>query len=62
MMTQYLAPLRHMLTRSFQPVSRLTIETINDEDAAKSPYVDALRTAFDAMVDYRTVVLYRQIQ
>ncbi len=62
LMTQYFAPLRHLLTRGFQPVSRLTIETINDEDAGKSDYVDALRTAFDAMVDYRTVVLYRQIQ
>ena len=61
-MTEYLAPLRHLLTRAFQPVSRLTVETINDEDAGKSPYVDALRTAFDAMVDYRTVVLYRRME
>ena len=62
LMTQYLAPLRHLLTRAFQPVSRLTVETINDEDAGKSPFVDALRTAFDAMVDYRAVVLYRRME
>lgn len=61
-MTQYLAPLRHLLNRSFQPVSRLVVETINDEHAAKSPYVDCLRTAFDAMVDYRTVTLYRRME
>lgn len=61
-MTQYLAPIRHLLNRSFRPVSRLTVETINDEHAAKGPYVDCLRTAFDAMVDYRTVTLYRRME
>ncbi len=48
------------MTRQFQPVRRITIETINGEEAARSPYVDVLRTAFDVTIDYRNVVLYRK--
>ena len=54
--------LRHLLTRPFQPVKRIAIETINDEKAPQSPYVDALRTSFDALVDYRSVNLYRKVR
>jgi ATP-dependent Lhr-like helicase len=57
---RYMGPLRHLLTRSFQPMRRVTIETINDEKAIRSPYVDALRTSFELMVDYKHVILYRQ--
>ena len=57
---EYLSPLRHLLTRQFQPVRRITIETINDEEAALSPYVDVLRTAFDVAIDYKNVILYRK--
>jgi hypothetical protein len=49
-----------MLTRQFQPVRRVTIETINGEDAARSPYVDAIRTAFDVTIDYKSVIVYRR--
>jgi hypothetical protein len=39
---------------------RITIETINDEKAIRSPYVDAMRTSFELMVDYKNVILYRK--
>jgi ATP-dependent Lhr-like helicase len=57
---EYISPLRHLLTRQFQPVRRITIETINNEEAARSPYVDVLRTAFDVAIDYKNVILYRK--
>ena len=53
-----LAPLRHLLTRRFKPLRRITIERINGEEAARSPYLDALRTSFEVLVDYRKVTLY----
>ncbi|MDY6835088.1 MAG: DEAD/DEAH box helicase [Chloroflexota bacterium] len=58
---QYLGPLQHLLHRSFQPIRRITIETINGEEAAYSPYVDALRSSFEVMFDIKKVVLYRRI-
>ncbi|MFH1488247.1 MAG: DEAD/DEAH box helicase [Pseudomonadota bacterium] len=57
---RYLGPLRHLLTRAFQPLRRIVVETINQEKAPKSPYVDVLRTAFEVSVDYRQVILYRK--
>ena len=58
--TEYTIVLRHLLTRSFQPLRRITIEKINETDAAKSPYLDGFRTSFDVMVDYKQVILYRK--
>jgi len=60
-MQEYLGFLHHLLHRSFQPLRQIIIETINDEEAYRSPYVDPLRTGFDAVVDYRRVVLYRRV-
>jgi ATP-dependent Lhr-like helicase len=56
----YLGVLRHLLTRPFQPLRRIVIETINEEEAIHSPYVDPLHTAFDVLVDYKGVILYRR--
>ena len=58
---EYLGPLRHLLSRSFQPLSRITIETINGESAAQSPYVDALRTAFEVSIDHVHVTLHERM-
>jgi ATP-dependent Lhr-like helicase len=58
---EYMVILRHLLTRQFQPVKRIAIETINGEKAPQSKYVNALRTSFDVLVDYRNVNLYRQM-
>ena len=59
---EYVVPLRHLLTRKFQPMRRVLIETINGEKAAQSPYLSALRTSFDVSVDYRDVVVYRKVR
>ena len=59
---EYFCSLRHLLTREFKPMKYITIETINDVDAVKSPYVDALKVSFDVMLDHRKVTLYRKRQ
>lgn len=59
---EYVAPVRHLLTRKFQPIRRVLIETINGEKAAQSSYLSALRTSFDVSVDYRDVVVYRKMR
>ena len=48
------------LTRPFQPLRRVAIETINNEKAPKSPYLDVLRTGFDISVEHQNVTLYRK--
>ena len=58
--TQYLGFMHHLLTRAFQPLRRITIETVNGEPAARSPYVDALRTGFEVLVEQPSVVVYRR--
>jgi ATP-dependent Lhr-like helicase len=55
---EFLEPLRHLLTRRFKPLRRITIERINGEEAARSPYLDALRISFEVLVDYKKVSLY----
>jgi len=55
---EVLEPLRHLFTRRFKPFRRITIERINGEEAARSPYLNALRTSFEVLVDYRKVSLY----
>ena len=54
-----LSVLRHLLTRAFQPLRRIVIETINGEDAARSVYVDTLRTLFEVVIDHKHAVLFR---
>jgi ATP-dependent Lhr-like helicase len=59
---KYLISLHHLLTRKFQPLKRIDIETINDEKPFDSPYLSTLRTGFDVTVDYRNVTLYRRLK
>ncbi len=56
----YFISLHHLLTRKFQPLRRIAIETINDEGATESPYIPALRTSFDVSIDPKEVVLFRK--
>jgi ATP-dependent Lhr-like helicase len=58
----YLVSLQHLLTRKFQPMKRIVIETINGEEAPQSPYVPVFRTSFDVSVDPHEVALYRKIR
>jgi ATP-dependent Lhr-like helicase len=59
-LSRYLGPLRHLLNRKFQPVRRIAVETINGEPAPQSPYVPALRTVFEVLLDYKNVNLSRK--
>jgi ATP-dependent Lhr-like helicase len=58
---EYMGALRHLLTRQFQPVRRIAIETINGDPAPQNPYVPALRTCFEVMADYKSVNLSRKM-
>ena len=57
----YLGVLRHLMSRQFQPRRQITVETINAEPAAKSPFVDALKISFDVLQEHKKVVLYRKL-
>ena len=57
---EYLIVFRHLLTRRFRPLRQITVETINEEDASRNPFVDVLRVSFDVLVDYKHLVLYRK--
>ena len=61
-LSRYLEVFRHLLTREFRPVRRVIVETINDEPAVVSPYLDVLRRNFDVVVDIKQVSLYRKIE
>ena len=56
-----LGPLTHLLSRRFRPLTRIKVERINGEPAAKSPYLDALRTCFEVSVDFREVLLWKRL-
>ncbi len=58
---EFLAPLKHLLYRQFMPSKQVVIETINQQDAAKSPYIDALKTSFEVLVEFKKVTLYRKL-
>ena len=55
-----LAVLRFMMEREFSPLKNIGVETINDEPALKSPYVDILKGIFDVQADYKKLILYRK--
>jgi len=57
---EYLIVFRHLLTRRFLPLRQITIETINEENASLSSFVDVLRISLDVLLDYKHVVLYRK--
>jgi ATP-dependent Lhr-like helicase len=52
-----LDPIRDLLTRSFNPVQSIPLETINGEDARNSPFLDALDANFRLYRDHRRVVI-----
>jgi ATP-dependent Lhr-like helicase len=55
-----LAPLDHLLTRSWRPARQIEVETIQGEPAAGSPYADVLRTLFDVRRDHHNLILLRR--
>jgi len=60
-LSSYFLSLRHLLIRKFQALRRITIETINGEEASRSPYLPSLRLSFVVSVDYLEVTLYRKM-
>jgi ATP-dependent Lhr-like helicase len=56
---RYLGPLHHLLTRPVAPFRSVTVETVNGQPAANSPYLELLRTAFEVVPDYKSITLYR---
>lgn len=51
----------HLLGRRIDPMRSITVETINGQDAAYSPYLDVLRDRFDTTLETRTVTVYRRV-
>lgn len=51
----------HLLSRSFMPLRRITIETINGEDGATSPYLENFREAFDLSREHKIFHLHRKL-
>lgn len=58
---RYLGVLSHLLNRETAPMTCITVETINDQDAAQSPYADDLKTLFEVVTEFKHLVLYRQL-
>ena len=59
-LVRYIGYLRHLLERPFQSVRQLTVETINDREAARTDYVDAFRTCFDVRLNHTEVILCKR--
>ncbi len=58
---EYLGVLRHLLTRDFDRVPRLVIETVNGEPAPSSPYLAVIKRLFETVVDRNQVSLFRTL-
>jgi ATP-dependent Lhr-like helicase len=59
--SEALSALRHLLTREFQPLRRIIIETINEKESISSPYLPALKENFDITIDIKHVSLYSKV-
>jgi len=57
---EYLALFEVALTRAFQPVHRIAVETINGERAIHSPYTTWLRDWFEVLADPKSIWLCRR--
>lgn len=58
---EYICVLRHLLTREFNPIKKITVEKINGEFAAISPYSDIFSISFDVLIEHKHIVLYRKL-
>ena len=57
---QYFEVLKNLLTREFQPLKAIDVETLNGEPAAGSPYGVALRQVFRVTREPRSLKLWKQ--
>jgi len=58
---EYLGVLRHLLYRSFNPMKKIEIETINEIPVRQSSYLDLFETCFDLVKDHKSVIIQREI-
>ena len=56
---RYFNFMNHLLERPFQPLKRITIETINGQHGTKSPYYPIFEQMFEVVRDHRRITLYR---
>jgi ATP-dependent Lhr-like helicase len=61
LLTEYVGFLRQLLSRQFQPLHRVVIDTINGESAVESPYLASLRVSFDVMEQNQNIIIYRRM-
>lgn len=59
--SRYLTVLQHLAHRDFEPVRRLTIESINDVPAATSPYRSVIEETFNTFHDQKSIVIQREL-
>ena len=52
----------HLLGRSIDLLRSITVETINAEDAAGSPFIEVLCHRFDIIVETRNITVYRRME
>lgn len=57
---EYLAPLHNLLEREFRRERHLTVETINGESAAESPFSEMLSISFDVTKEYKRLFVARR--
>jgi ATP-dependent Lhr-like helicase len=58
-LVEFFGLFRHLLTRQFNPLKKIKVETINEEPAARSPYLDALRLVVKVRINLDEVILER---
>ena len=58
---EYYCSLRHLLTRRFQPLRQITMESVNKEPATANPYLDSLKISFDVLTEFKKITLYRKL-
>jgi ATP-dependent Lhr-like helicase len=57
---EYLAPVHNLLQRSFRPERHLVVETINNEPAPASSYVDALSVSLEVVRDFNRLFISKR--
>ncbi len=57
---RYLCVLRHLLYRSFQPLHKIEIVTINDTPVRTSPFLAVIEQAFNIVRDHKSIYIQRE--
>ena len=60
-MPEYISALASLMTRQYKPLSRISVATINGEDAAASPYCPCFEGRFETAAGHRTLDLFQPL-